>query len=83
MRTTTAILHNKASATNPESVNYAALKDFMFHASRPSSPVHGSLYLRTATRYEGDPFTLPAEDETIRLIRQFFATTGLLFPYLD
>lgn len=34
-------------------------------------------------RSKVDPFGLPSEGEAMRLIRKFFATTGLLFPYLD
>ncbi|KAJ8118505.1 hypothetical protein OPT61_g526 [Boeremia exigua] len=83
VQATTAVLHAKASAASPETTSHTALQGFMFHATRSSSPVDGSPNLRTASREKVDPFALPAEGEALRLMRQYFTTTGSLFPYLD
>lgn len=54
----------------------------MLHASRPPSPLRVP---RGGSKNKGNPqsmFSLPAADETLRLINEFFSNTGMLFPYI-
>lgn len=58
--------------------NVAASSTHMLHVSRPGSPN------REPRRGppEGSIFSLPPEDQTRRLIDEYFSNTGLLFPYI-
>lgn len=55
----------------------------VLHISRPPSP-GPSGYRSTSRPPEPtvDPFDLPPPERTLRLVRQYFSNTNLLFPYI-
>ncbi|KAJ4286514.1 hypothetical protein N0V90_013214 [Kalmusia sp. IMI 367209] len=83
VRTTTAVLKAARSAVSPETPADAALQSHMLHVSRRPSPVPTRFPLSETISVTTEPFVLPPESETLRLIDIFFSSTGVLFPYID
>jgi len=69
--------------STPGTQDSMALEGGLMSVSRPPSPTHGRLGARRGPRQDpGFLYDLPADEETMVLVRQYFADTGLLFPYI-
>jgi hypothetical protein len=67
--------HQRATeARNPEQLRLSV--------SRPPSPAPAHSVPSTINGISRDAFWLPPEREVLRLCRQYFADTGMLFPYV-
>ncbi|KAL4737926.1 C6 transcription factor [Aspergillus similis] len=78
-----AVAHTKSThseITSPP-LDHATYDGGFFNATRQSSPLFGR-EPRAPGRRESDIFVLPPPEETLALIQQYFADTGLLFPYI-
>lgn len=58
------------------------MQSHVLHVSRPSSPIPNGVRLAIERRETQALFTLPPGEETLALIQHFFASTGVLFPYI-
>ncbi|GIK05786.1 hypothetical protein Aspvir_009899 [Aspergillus viridinutans] len=78
-----AVSHRESSQNqiNTPRIDQIAYDGGFVSATRPPSPLSG--FTPTAGRpgLVTNP-TLPSSEETLRLIRQYFYDTGLLFPYI-
>lgn len=82
VRAITATMHTQPSIATPSSHGGILLDSHILHVSRPPSPANRKPGWADEN---GDPetlFILPPEEETLRLIRHYFANTGVLFPYI-
>ncbi|KAH8838744.1 hypothetical protein MCOR27_011348 [Pyricularia oryzae] len=79
----TATVGRRQTGQSPdETRSVEASNNRVLHVSRPPSPArHGPSSRRSRAR-EGSAYDLPPPGETLDLIQSYFATTGLLFPYI-
>lgn len=82
VRAITATINNQPPIATPSSQGGMILDSHILHVSRPPSPANRR---SDYPDEDGDPealFILPPEEETLELIRHYFAVTGVLFPYI-
>ncbi|TLS29315.1 hypothetical protein PpBr36_00003 [Pyricularia pennisetigena] len=79
----TASVRRRQAGQSPDETRIVeASNSRVLHVSRPPSPARQEQSTLHCSVGEVSAYGLPPPDETLDLIRSYFATTGFLFPYI-